>query len=80
MHDALLLDDGGILLAAIQTVGAMRASPVPGKLRMLHSPDGVQWSEMAVDYRAEGHRAFLASPAPGVLWAATDAGCILSLA
>jgi hypothetical protein len=80
VHDALLLDDGGILLAAIQTSGAMRASPVPGKLRMLHSSDGVQWSEMAVDYRAEGHRAWLASPAPGVLWAATDAGCILSLA
>lgn len=78
-HDALLLDDGGFLLAAIRVGAGMRASPVPGKLRVLYCAGGSKWSEMPVDYRAEGHRAFLASPAPGVLWAATDAGCILRL-
>ncbi len=79
VHDAVLLPGGGAMLAAIQTAGGLRSTPVPGKLRVLYSADLEKWAEMAVDYRAEGHAAFLASPAPGALWAATDAGCILRL-
>jgi hypothetical protein len=47
---------------------------------MLYSMDQVNWAEMAADYRAEGHGAFLAAPSPGALWAATSTGCILRLA
>lgn len=79
VHDAALLPGGAVMLAAIQVPGGLRASPVPGKLHILYSADLVRWAEMAVDYRAEGQRAFLAAPASGALWAATDAGCILRL-
>ncbi len=79
VHDAVLLPGGTAVLAAIQIPAGLRSSPVPGKLHVLYSTDLQNWAEMAVDYRAEGHRAFLAAPAPGVLWAATDAGCILRL-
>lgn len=80
VHDAVLLPGGTAVLAAIQASAGLRSSPVPGKLHVLYSADLQNWAEMAVDYRAEGHRAFLAAPAPGALWAATDAGCILRLA
>lgn len=79
VHDAVLLPGGAAVLAAIQISAGLRSSPVPGKLHILYSTDLQNWAEMAVDYRAEGHSAFLAAPAPGVLWAATDAGCILRL-
>lgn len=80
VHDGALLADGSVLLAAVQPPGELRAAPVPGRLRIFHSPDLEQWFEMRVDYRAEGGRAFLAAPAPDELWAATDSGCILRLA
>ncbi|MFZ5926919.1 MAG: WD40/YVTN/BNR-like repeat-containing protein [Acidobacteriota bacterium] len=79
VHDAVLLPGGGAILAAIQVAGGLRSTPVPGKLRVVYSADLEKWAEMAVDYRAEGHRAFLAAPAPGVFWAAAAAGCILRL-
>ncbi len=79
VHDAALLPDGTAILAATQPAGGLLSSPVPGKLRMMYSADLENWAEMHVDYRAEGHRALLAAPAGGELWAATDAGCILRL-
>lgn len=79
IHDAALLENGEVILAAIQTAGGLRSSPVPGKLRILYSADLRQWGLMRVDYRAEGRRAMLAAPAPGALWAATDLGCVLRL-
>lgn len=80
VHDGALLPDGSAVLAAIEPPGELRSSPVPGRLRIFHSPDCEHWFEMRVDYRAEGRRAFLAAPAPDELWAATDSGCILRLA
>lgn len=79
VHDAALLEDGAVILAAIQVTGGLRSSPVPGKLRILYSADLERWEQMPVDYRAEGRRAMLATPAPGSLWAATDLGCVLRL-
>lgn len=79
LHDAALLENGGVILAAIQFSGRLRASPVPGKLRILYSRDLERWEQMGVDYRAEGHRSVLAVPAPDSLWVATDPGCILRL-
>lgn len=80
VHDGALLADGSLVLAGIEPRGELRGSPVPGRLRIFHSPDRERWFEMRVDYRAEGGRAFLDAPAPDELWAATDSGCILRLA
>ncbi|MCS7041930.1 MAG: hypothetical protein NZR01_03980 [Bryobacteraceae bacterium] len=79
VDDGALLPDGSALLAAIQPPGALRQTPIPGRLRIFHSPDLQQWNELKVDYRAEGGAAFLAAPSPDELWAATDTGCILRL-
>ncbi len=80
IHDGALLPDGSLLLAGIEPPGQLRSAPIPGRLRIFHSPDREHWFEMRVDYRAEGSRAFLAAPAPDDLWAATDTGCVLRLA
>ena len=79
VDDAVLLEDGTAVLAAIQPSGRLFDSPVPGRLRIFYSTNMSEWAEMKVDYRAEGHAAFLSAPAPGELWAATDSACILRL-
>ena len=81
VHDVALLDDGSVVVAAIQPAGRLRmSSPVPGKLRILWSPDHSAWFEMKVDYRAMGNEATLARCSDGSLWVATDEGAILQLA
>jgi len=52
---------------------------VPGKVRVLASTDYVQWKDVPVDYRAEGHRAILAAVDEDHMWIATDMGMILKL-
>ena len=79
IHDTLLLGDNGMLVAATQTSGRLRTSPIPAKLRMLWSPDEQAWFEMQVDYRAQGREATFARCSDGGLWAATDDGAILKL-
>ena len=54
----------------------MRDLPVPGKLHVLRSTQN-GWSEMGVDYRAEGLRAVMAAAPGGSVWVATDMGMIL---
>jgi photosystem II stability/assembly factor-like uncharacterized protein len=77
--DAILLKDGGALVAAIEPRGVLRAAPIPGKLRIFWSPDRKEWYETKVDYRAVGHRAYLSYVDGGHIWAATDEGAILRL-
>lgn len=60
VHDVAPLASGGAILAAIEPAGRLRSSPVPGHLRIFHTPDGTRFSEMKVDYRAVGRRAELA--------------------
>jgi hypothetical protein len=80
VHDVALLDDGSVVVAAVQPAGRLRmASPIPGKLRILWSPDHATWFEMKVDYRATGNEATLARCSDGSLWVATDEGAILQL-
>jgi photosystem II stability/assembly factor-like uncharacterized protein len=63
--------------AAIDQEGRTPFPAIPGKLRVLTSADFQQWSEMEVDYRAEGRHAMLAAPGPAHAWLATDTGMIL---
>jgi hypothetical protein len=83
-HDRMVTDvlapaEGPAYLAAIEPLGTVPRSPIPGKLKLLQSKDLELWSEMEVDYRAVARRAVLASPAPGQVWVATDTGMILHL-
>jgi len=80
LQDALLFSDGSVLVAAIQPTGRLRNSPIPGKLRVLWSPDTVHWFVMKTDYRANGNAATFASCSDGSIWVATDEGAILQLA
>jgi hypothetical protein len=80
IHDMLLFNDGSMLAVATQPSGRLRNSPVPGKLRVLWSPDTVEWFEMKVDYKAVGNSATFASCSDGSLWIATDEGAIVQLA
>ncbi|WP_321474681.1 YCF48-related protein [uncultured Paludibaculum sp.] len=77
-YDAVPLDNGGGLVAAIERPGQMSTSPVPGRLRM-YLNTGSSWKEMKVDYRASGVRATLARVDDQNIWVATDEGVILKL-
>lgn len=77
--DIALLPSGGALLAAIESAGRLKRSPIPGKLRVLHSPDLKTWTRMEVDYRATGLRATLAVGDEGQVWIGTDTGMLLKL-
>ncbi len=77
--DLALFPDGSALLAAIEPPGASNQIPIPGKLKMLASPDLKTWREMDVDYRAVGQRAVLAAVDARNVWVATDTGMILKL-
>ncbi len=79
IHDMLLFNDGSLLAAATQPTGRLRNSPIPGKLRILWSPDAAAWFEMKVDYRATGNSATFASCSDGSIWLATDEGAIVQL-
>ena len=76
--DMAIAPDGWSYLAGIQTPGTVRL-PVPGKVRILRSPDGSVWTEDPADYRATANRVYLAKSADGQLMAATDTGMILRL-
>lgn len=66
------------IAAGFRPSGALFRTPVPGKVRMLHSKDMVNWTECEVDYRAVATDVSLAESG-GRVWAATDTGMILTL-
>ena len=77
--DVALMPDGTGFLAGHEPPGALSRLPIPGKVKILTSPDLVVWKEMEVDYRAVARRVWLAA-GPGIgPWAATDTGMILRL-
>lgn len=78
VFDAVPLNNGGGLVACIETRGEMRTSPIPGPLRIFLNTGG-QWRAMKVDYHASGVRATLAHVDDQNIWAATDQGVILKL-
>jgi hypothetical protein len=77
--DVLVFEGSPGYLAAIEPPGAVRNLPIPGKLKILQSSDLSNWTEMPVDYRAEGQRAVFAAASAGDIWVGTDAGMILKL-
>lgn len=78
VKDVRMLTGGGALLAAIEPQGTLQELTIPGKLHILRSSNLKEWSEMKVDYRASGRRAWLASHGD-THWAALDTGIILKL-
>jgi hypothetical protein len=70
--------EGGAFLVAVEPPGTLLRTPVPGKLKLLHSKDLAQWDEIPADYRAVAARAVCAW-AGGTLWVATDTGMLLAL-
>ena len=79
VRDIAVLDDGAVLLAAVEPPGNTNQVPVPGKLKMLRASDLKTWQEMDVDYRADAQRAAIAAPDARHAWVATDTGMILAL-
>ena len=77
--DAMLFDDSGAFLAAVEPPGKLSTAPIPGKVKILRSLDLTTWTEMNVDYRAVARSMALAGPDATHLWAATDTGMILHL-
>jgi photosystem II stability/assembly factor-like uncharacterized protein len=77
--DAWVTPKGVGYLAGVELLGQLRGAFVPGKLKMLRSPDLTNWTEMPVDYRATATRAVLSAVDDGNIWVATDTGMILKL-
>lgn len=67
------------IIAGYEPAGTIYRSPIPGKLKVLTSDDGLNWEEMKVDYRAVAHSAIIAGPDEKHLWIASDTGMILRL-
>jgi hypothetical protein len=82
--DVGVLDDGGGIVVAVEPPGNSPHVPVPGKLKILESPDLTlgqepMWQEMDVDYRAVAQVAVVAVADANHIWVATDTGAILGL-
>jgi len=78
VSDIWLAPNGTAYLAGTSVQGKLR-DVVPGKVRVMASTDYVQWKDVPVDYRAEGHRSILAAVDENNMWIATDMGMILKL-
>jgi hypothetical protein len=69
---------GHAFLAAIEPPRlAKEAAGLPGKAHILESTDLSRWTEIPVDYRANGSRLMLSGPDPQHMYLATDNGMIL---
>lgn len=79
VQDAVPLSGGGAMVVAVEPPGRLNNSPIPGKIRVFVTPDGLGWSEMKVDYRAVGRRATLARFDDQNIWLCTDEGMILRM-
>ena len=82
--DVAVLDDGSGVVVAVEPPGNAPHVPIPGKLKILQSPDltlgkNVAWQEMDVDYRAVAQVAVVAAADANHIWVATDTGAILGL-
>jgi hypothetical protein len=72
--DFLLAENGSLWLSSYEP-----AANLPGRVVMLRSTTGQNWTEVPVDYRAVARRVSLTEAAGGALWAVTDTGMILTL-
>jgi hypothetical protein len=77
--DLLLFDEHAFLAAVEPPPLAEEQALLPGRIHVLESTDLETWTEMPVDYRANGAWPLLAGPDPEHLFLATDSGMILRL-
>jgi hypothetical protein len=76
LQDVLYIPGDGVYLACTERLGIL---PVPTKVRIKHSKDFVNWTDIAVDYRAAAQRIVLSATPSGKVFAALDQGTILAL-
>jgi hypothetical protein len=77
--DAQIYPGPHVYLAGVEPTGKMNTAALPGKVKILESNDFSTWTEMAVDYKAEGRSVVMAGPDHDHVWVATDTGMILHL-
>lgn len=78
--DMAPVGEDGILLAGVESPGRLRISAPSGKIKAIYSPNGKDWYDMKVDYRAEGSFARIARVGDDHFWIGSNAGMILKLA
>ena len=76
---AIASPDGPIYFGAVEHFGELQQLPIPGKVKIIRSDNGIKWTEMEVDYHAVARRVILSAAGPNDIWAATDTGMILKL-
>jgi hypothetical protein len=69
----------GAVIVAVEPPGKGPRVPIPGKLKILESPNLTLWQEMDVDYRALAQAAVVSVADNRHIWVATDTGAILGL-
>jgi hypothetical protein len=77
--DSQLYPGPHIYLVGVEPTGKMKTAALPGKVKILESSDFNTWTEMPVDYKAEGRSVMIAGPDQDHVWVATDTGTILHL-
>jgi photosystem II stability/assembly factor-like uncharacterized protein len=76
----MALFDGHAFLAAVEPPRlAKEVAELPGKIHVLESTDLKEWTEIPVDYRANGAWPVISGPDPQHMFLATDNGMILRL-
>lgn len=76
MQDILYIPGDGAYLACTERLGPL---PVPTKVRIRHSKDLQNWTEIPVDYRAIAQKITLGATPSGKVFAALDQATILAL-
>jgi hypothetical protein len=76
MQDILYIPGDGAYLACTERLGPL---PVPTKVRIKHSKDLQNWTDIPVDYRAIAQKITLGATPSGKVFAALDQGSILAL-
>lgn len=76
--DVSLAGQDGYLLAVIEPFGRLPGAGLPGRFRVICSPDGKQWFQMPVDFRAQAPDALLARHGESA-FAALSNGMILRM-
>jgi len=76
LQDVLYIPGDGTYLACTERLGIL---PVPTKVRIKHSKDLTNWTDIAVDYRAAAQKVVLSATPSGKVFAALDQGTILAL-
>jgi photosystem II stability/assembly factor-like uncharacterized protein len=77
--DAQIYPGPHVYLVGVEPTGKMNTAALPGKVKILESDDFSTWTEMHVDYKAQGRSVVMAGPDRYHVWVATDTGMILHL-